>query len=63
MCFCQAEQECWCGDDPYRFGPADVSDEYQQDYDCDQVCLFDSSQICGGSWRLSVYKTGNDTLT
>ncbi|CAG2204953.1 unnamed protein product [Mytilus edulis] len=47
----QKTRECWCGDDPYQYGPADVSD-------CNDQCIGDSEQICGGAWRLSVYATG-----
>lgn len=50
--------ECWCGDDPYQFGPEDVPDWYIQDYDCNRKCLGDFEQMCGGGFRLSVYETG-----
>ncbi|VDI62746.1 Hypothetical predicted protein, partial [Mytilus galloprovincialis] len=53
--------QCFCGDDPYQYGPGDVSDYYLGDYDCDKQCCGDSEQICGGRWRLSVYETGNET--
>ncbi|XP_076113657.1 uncharacterized protein LOC143081883 [Mytilus galloprovincialis] len=46
--------ECYCGDDPYQHCP----DKYVQDYDCDMECYGDSGQMCGGFWRMSVYKTG-----
>ncbi|VDI17420.1 Hypothetical predicted protein [Mytilus galloprovincialis] len=50
--------ECHCGDDPYQYGPEDVSDYHMKDYDCNRECVGDSEQICGGGWRLSVYETG-----
>ncbi|CAG2204948.1 unnamed protein product [Mytilus edulis] len=55
----QSYTECWCGDDPYQFGPEDVIDYYIQDYDCNRMCLVDFEQMCGGGWRLSVYETGD----
>ncbi|XP_071123435.1 sialate:O-sulfotransferase 1-like [Mytilus edulis] len=48
--------ECYCGDDPYQHCP----DKYVQDYDCDMECYGDSGQMCGGFWRMSVYKTGSN---
>lgn len=54
-------RECYCGDDPYQYGPEDVDDQYIKDYDCNANCSGDSEQICGGWWRLSVYETGNET--
>ncbi|XP_071123640.1 uncharacterized protein [Mytilus edulis] len=54
----QNANQCFCGDDPYQYGPGDVSDYYLGDYDCDKQCCGDSEQICGGRWRLSVYETG-----
>ncbi|VDI09582.1 Hypothetical predicted protein, partial [Mytilus galloprovincialis] len=54
----QNYEECWCGDDPYWYGPEDVADKYKQlRFACDRECLADSVQICGGGWRISVYKT------
>ncbi|VDI03752.1 Hypothetical predicted protein [Mytilus galloprovincialis] len=50
--------KCYCGDDPYQYGPEDVGDFYKQAYDCNYACIGDSNQICGGFWRLSVYETG-----
>ncbi|VDI28813.1 Hypothetical predicted protein [Mytilus galloprovincialis] len=57
----QNRAECNCGDDPYQYGPEDVSDYHIRDYDCNRECAGDSEQICGGGWRLSVYETGNNT--
>lgn len=57
----QNYKECWCGDDPYQYGPDDVGDEYIMDYDCNFPCNSDFEQICGGAWRLLVYATGNQT--
>ncbi|CAC5391547.1 unnamed protein product [Mytilus coruscus] len=50
--------QCYCGDDPYQYGPEDVSNDYVKDYDCNIQCLGDTEQICGGIFRLSVYATG-----
>ncbi|CAG2202959.1 unnamed protein product [Mytilus edulis] len=50
--------QCFCGDDPYQYGPENVNDEYIQDFDCDRECTGDSKQMCGGGWRLTVYETG-----
>ncbi|CAC5410600.1 unnamed protein product [Mytilus coruscus] len=47
----QNTEECWCGDDPYQYGPDDVTC-------CNNQCIGDSEQKCGGGWRLSVYDTG-----
>lgn len=49
---------CFCGDDPYRYGPENVTDNYIMDSDCNSKCIGDPEQICGGVWRLSVYKSG-----
>ncbi|CAC5391541.1 unnamed protein product [Mytilus coruscus] len=54
----QKKAECYCGDDPYQYVAASISDYYLMEYDCNQECLGDSNQICGGGWRLSVYETG-----
>ncbi|CAG2249212.1 unnamed protein product [Mytilus edulis] len=54
----QNANQCFCGDDPYQYGPEDVSDYYLGNYDCNKQCCGDSEQICGGGWRLSVYETG-----
>ncbi|CAG2204946.1 unnamed protein product [Mytilus edulis] len=54
----EAATHCFCGDDPYRYGPENVTDYYIKDYDCNYKCIGDPGQICGGPWRLSVYKTG-----
>ncbi|KAK7575921.1 hypothetical protein V9T40_012207 [Parthenolecanium corni] len=45
-------RECFCGDeDPW-------ADLLLSDSECSQECNGDSNQKCGGSWRLSVYRTG-----
>ncbi|CAG2213996.1 unnamed protein product [Mytilus edulis] len=49
---------CFCGDDPFWYGPENVTDNYINNYDCNSKCIVDPEQICGGTWRLSVYKTG-----
>ncbi|XP_038064858.1 uncharacterized protein LOC119735224 [Patiria miniata] len=41
--------ECWCGNDNYdKHGK-------EPDSDCKYVCPGNNNQICGGSWRISVY--------
>ncbi|CAC5392028.1 unnamed protein product [Mytilus coruscus] len=45
--------ECFCGDNPYQYGPKNVSDYY-----CKATCNGDSDQICGSYWKISVYETG-----
>lgn len=49
---------CFCGDDPWQYTAADVDPMYVGNYDCDKPCQADPSEICGGFWRLSVYRTG-----
>lgn len=49
---------CFCGNDPYRYGPDDVASTYIMNYDCDQECAGDSMQTCGGGLKLSIYSTG-----
>ena len=46
----QAGDECHCGDSDENLLP---SPEIQ----CDTSCKGNVSQICGGSWRMNVYKT------
>ncbi|XP_076084745.1 sialate:O-sulfotransferase 1-like [Mytilus galloprovincialis] len=46
----EATSFCFCGNT--------VKDFYTQNYECNEGCLGDSTQICGGQWRLSVYETG-----
>ncbi|CAG2190716.1 unnamed protein product [Mytilus edulis] len=53
----EAAMFCFCGDDPYRYGPENVTDNYIMDSDCNSKCIGDPEQICGGVWRLSVYKS------
>ncbi|XP_063406436.1 kremen protein 1-like [Mytilus trossulus] len=46
----EATDFCFCGND--------VKDYSTQNSECFQGCVGDSTQMCGGQWRLSVYKTG-----
>lgn len=48
----QYRVECFCGNE--RPSPKASADEG----DCRESCSGDSSQICGGGWRMSVYETG-----
>ena len=47
----QARAYCSCGNTYGSHGLASESE-------CDETCTGDTSQICGGGWRNSVYKTG-----
>ena len=47
---------CYCGNDNSRFLPVPASE-------CDQSCTGDRNQICGSSWRLSVYESNINTTT
>ena len=39
---------CYCGSDDTKFVPVPT-------FECNQRCSGNQDQICGGSWRLSVY--------
>ena len=41
--------ECWCGNDRPTISPAPQSE-------CSMPCAGDSSQKCGGSWRMNIYQ-------
>ena len=44
--------ECFCGDFYYdKYGKV-------SDHECNETCPGNSSQICGGPWKLSVYDAG-----
>ena len=47
---------CYCGNDDSRFLPVPESE-------CDQPCAGDENQICGSSWRLSVYDSNSKPTT
>ena len=47
----QSSNQCWCGDlapPQEKFAPA---------AECNSPCSGDNNQMCGGAWRMSVYKT------
>ena len=44
----QHYDECYCGDTYGRYGKADEAD-------CNTECVGNSTQMCGGAWRISVY--------
>jgi len=46
----QYGHECWCGND------APPEDKIVDMADCDYSCSGDSSQTCGGYWRMNVYR-------
>jgi len=46
----QYGHECWCGND------APPEDRIVDMAECDYSCSGDSSQTCGGYWRMNVYK-------
>ena len=41
-------KECWCGDSV-------AEDRVTADSECNNPCPGDSSQICGGFWRINVF--------
>lgn len=45
----QAGTECWCGNEI-----AEATEKLQES-DCDYKCMGDQSQICGGSWKMSLF--------
>ena len=47
----QHSSECFCGNEYDKYGRAAAGD-------CNMACAGNSSQICGGGWRNSVYKFG-----
>ena len=47
-------KECFCGNTP----PAEA--DLTKESACNQKCPGDSSKICGASWRMNVYETGNN---
>jgi len=53
----QYRGECWCGSTPppeSKFAPSS---------ECNMHCTADSSQLCGGSWRMNVYTTKRGVAT
>ena len=46
----QYSKECFCGNEYDRYGEAD---------NCDMTCSGEKDQICGGSWAMSVSRTGS----
>ena len=49
-------EECYCGrysDDPFRYGLCSIAG-----CSCDEPCLGNSQQICGGLWAISIYSIG-----
>jgi len=45
----QYSRECFCGNDYDDYGPAN---------NCNMPCTGDANQKCGGTWALSVYRSG-----
>ena len=48
----QIGNECWCGND------APPEDKLVPQEECNVSCSGDSAQVCGGSWRINVYRIG-----
>jgi glucan endo-1,3-alpha-glucosidase len=46
-------QECYCSNQVSTYGLA------QSDSDCNMKCLGNQNEVCGGNWRLSVYRKPN----
>merc|ERR1719334_2322405 len=48
----ECSNECWCGNvTPPR-------EKIDSPNDCSYKCSGNSSQVCGGGWRINVYETG-----
>ncbi|XP_046665345.1 uncharacterized protein LOC124357515 isoform X2 [Homalodisca vitripennis] len=47
------QRECFCGN------TRPSSSLNSPDSECNSICSGDSSEICGGNWRIAVYRTGN----
>lgn len=47
----QAGSKCFCGNDLSK-------DDKQSEIDCNQPCLYDKKERCGGHLRNDVYDTG-----
>jgi len=47
----QQRYQCWCGDEKNRWGK-------RPDRECSYKCNSKATQMCGGSWRNSIYRTG-----
>ena len=45
----QHANECWCGNDRPTISPAPQSE-------CSMPCSGDSSQTCGDSWRMNIFR-------
>ena len=52
----QTGHECWCGND------APPEDRIVDMAECDGSCPGDSTQICGGVWRMNVYRIDGELL-
>ena len=46
--YLQSGDECYCGDKEVRV--------YDWSNECDEVCSGESTEICGGDWRMSVFR-------
>ena len=46
----ESKSECFCG---YSKPP---SSERAHQYECDQMCKGDPSEVCGGHWRINVHQ-------
>ena len=49
----QYKTQCFCGND----NPADTSKAPASE--CNLACSGDSTKMCGGSWRMNIYRSGN----
>ena len=47
----ESEYECFCGNNAPSQNPID-------DSECNSKCSGDSTQICGGSWKINIYSVG-----
>ena len=47
--------QCFCGDEPPE--DAELAEDPEQ---CDKTCPGDSKKMCGGTWRMNVFRVGDD---
>ena len=53
----QTGHECWCGND------APPEDRIVDMEECNVSCEGDSDQVCGGVWRMNVYRIVGELLS
>ena len=48
----QNGDHCLCGNDDSNLIPTNI-------FECNTPCSGDANQLCGGSWRINIYKTSS----